>query len=100
MYTSFYHFKLITSNDQIPDWTNSNFYINNNFSYPNKNVYIKKTTALLSKEHEKTKEDRTMAIEAAIVRVMKMHKKLFYDQIFDYVKKSLSSFSPTNQVNI
>ncbi|KOB60751.1 hypothetical protein PFHG_02564 [Plasmodium falciparum HB3] len=98
MYTSFYHFKLITSNDQIPDWTNSNFYINNNFSYPNKNVYIKKTTALLSKEHEKTKEDRTMAIEAAIVRVMKMHKKLFYDQIFDYVKKSLSSFSPTNQV--
>ncbi|CRH02535.1 cullin-1, putative [Plasmodium relictum] len=98
MYSCFYHFKIIHSTDEVVEWSSSNFYINKEFSYHHKKVFIKKATTLLSKEHEKTKEDRTMAIEAAIVRVMKIHKKLFYDQIFDYVKRSLSNFSPTNQV--
>ncbi|GAW83488.1 cullin-1 [Plasmodium gonderi] len=98
MYSCIHYFKIIYSNDQTVDWNSSNFFINQNFSYPHNKVYIKKATTLLSKEHEKAKEDRTMAIEAAIVRVMKTHKKLFYDQIFNYVKKSLSCFSPTNQI--
>ncbi|CRG97675.1 cullin-like protein, putative [Plasmodium gallinaceum] len=98
MYSCFYNFKIISTNDNVVNWSSSDFYINKDFSYHHKKVFIKKTTTLLSKEHEKTKEDRTMAIEAAIVRVMKVHKKLFYDQIFDYVKRSLSSFSPTNQI--
>ncbi|SBS88316.1 cullin-1, putative [Plasmodium ovale curtisi] len=97
MYSCLNYFKIVYSPDDIINWSSSNFFINPKFSYPHKNVYIKKTTTLLSKEHEKTKEDRTMAIEAAIVRVMKIHKKLFYDQIFEYVRKSLSIFSPTNQ---
>ncbi|KAI4834836.1 cullin-1 [Plasmodium brasilianum] len=98
MFSCLFYFKIIQSTDDIVDWISSSFYINKNFSYIRNKVYIKKAAASLSKEHEQTKEDRTMAIEAAIVRVMKIHKKLFYDQIFDYVKKSLPTFSPTNQV--
>ncbi|CAG9472175.1 unnamed protein product [Plasmodium vivax] len=98
MYSCLHYFKIISSDDHPVDWNSSTFFINPNFFYPHNKVYIKKATTLLSKEHEKIKEDRTMAIEAAIVRVMKAHKKLFYDQIFDYVKKSLSCFAPTNQI--
>uniref|UniRef100_A0A8C9GED0 Cullin family profile domain-containing protein n=1 Tax=Piliocolobus tephrosceles TaxID=591936 RepID=A0A8C9GED0_9PRIM len=98
LYSSLYIYHLIYTNDEEVNWSTSNFYINTKFNYSYKNVYIKKTTALLSKEQEKTKEDRSLAIEAAIVRVMKIHKKLFYDQIFDYVKDTLSTFAPTNKV--
>ncbi|SCN63025.1 cullin-1, putative [Plasmodium chabaudi chabaudi] len=97
MHSSLYYHKIIYSDDDSINWDTSNFYINENFSYTNQNVYIKKTTTLLSKEHEKTKDDKSMAIEAAIVRIMKTHKRLFYDQIFDHVKKVLSTFSPSNQ---
>ncbi|VWU49943.1 cullin-1, putative [Hepatocystis sp. ex Piliocolobus tephrosceles] len=98
IYSSLYMYHLIYTTDEEVNWSTSNFYINKKFNYSYKNVYIKKTTALLSKEQEKAKEDRGLAIEAAIVRVMKVHKKLFYDQIFDYVKNALSTFAPTNKV--
>lgn len=98
IHSCIYEYKVLCCSDDVVDWSNSSFYLNSNFSHSSDDVYIRRAALLLSKEHEKIKEDRSMAIEAAIVRVMKKHKSLFYDQIFQYVKRALANFTAPNKI--
>lgn len=74
------------------------FAFNEQFSSPSRQVRIPMPSLEDTNSTKRVEEDRTVAIEAAIVRIMKARKTLTHQQLMAEVLAQLSFFSPNAKV--
>mmetsp|Transcript_20406 Transcript_20406/g.49633 ORF Transcript_20406/g.49633 Transcript_20406/m.49633 type:complete len:758 (-) Transcript_20406:1630-3903(-) len=71
---------------------------NDNFQCPHRKLKIPAPTFEETHNRERVEEDRSIAIEAAIVRIMKARKTLGHQQLVTEVLQQLSFFRPNPKV--
>lgn len=75
--------------------TTDKFTANPKFTCPNRKIRIPMASLDASVNTKKVEEDRSIAIEAAIVRIMKARKTLKHQQLLSEVLAQLSFFNPS-----
>ena len=78
--------------------TTDMFSFNVKFSCPMKRIRIPMATLEASHDKRRVEEDRSIAIEAAIVRIMKARKVLQHQQLVTEVLSQLAFFKPNPKV--
>lgn len=74
------------------------FKINDGFTSPSRKVIIPMASLDESHNPKRVEEDRSIAIEAAIVRIMKSRKKMQHTQLVSEVLAQLQTFKPNPKV--
>jgi len=88
-------FKILTkTGDAKTIEDDATFTSNVGFKYPNRLLKIPPPTTEETHNKERVEEDRSIAIEAAIVRIMKMRRQLSHQQLVTEVLTQLSTFRP------
>lgn len=78
--------------------TTDKFLFNKKFSCPMKRIRIPMASLEASHDKRRVEEDRSIAIEAAIVRIMKARKVLQHQQLVTEVLSQLAFFKPNPKV--
>nr|CCA24215.1 PREDICTED: hypothetical protein isoform 2 [Albugo laibachii Nc14]CCA26937.1 Putative cullin putative [Albugo laibachii Nc14] len=78
--------------------TNDHFKLNKSFSCPMRKIRIPMASLEDSHSQKHVEDDRSIAIEAAIVRIMKARKSLQHQQLISEVLSQLSFFRPNLKV--
>eukprot|EP00397_Hematodinium_sp_SG-2012_P015955 GEMP01016261.1.p1 GENE.GEMP01016261.1~~GEMP01016261.1.p1 ORF type:complete len:754 (+),score=144.51 GEMP01016261.1:170-2431(+) len=74
------------------------FNVNHQFSCPHRKIKIPPPSSEETHNKERVEEDRSIAIEAAIVRIMKARKQLTHQQLVSEVLTQLAFFKPNPKV--
>uniref|UniRef100_A0A0G4FCL8 Cullin family profile domain-containing protein n=1 Tax=Chromera velia CCMP2878 TaxID=1169474 RepID=A0A0G4FCL8_9ALVE len=74
--------------------SSDSFELNTAFSCPNRKIKIPSPATEESHARERVEEDRSIAIEAAVVRIMKARKTLSHQQLVTETLQQLSFFKP------
>ncbi|KAF4690322.1 hypothetical protein FOZ63_006905, partial [Perkinsus olseni] len=85
------------SNPRIID-VEEKFRVNPKFSCPQRKIKIPPPAQDETHKAERVQEDRSISIEAAIVRIMKTRKTCSHQQLVSEVLKQLSFFKPNPKV--
>jgi cullin 1 len=78
--------------------TTDTFEVNSSFSCPMRKIRIPMASLEESNSQKHVEEDRSIAIEAAIVRIMKARKTLQHQQLISEVLSQLAFFRPNVKV--
>jgi len=77
---------------------NETFNVNHTFTCPHRKIKIPPPSSEETHNKERVEEDRSIAIEAAIVRIMKARKHLTHQQLVSEVLTQLAFFKPNPKV--
>jgi len=77
---------------------NDEFVVNHQFTCPHRKIKIPPPSSEETHNKERVEEDRSIAIEAAIVRIMKARKQLTHQQLVSEVLLQLAFFKPNPKV--
>jgi len=72
--------------------------VNHQFTCPHRKIKIPPPSSEETHNKERVEEDRSIAIEAAIVRIMKARKQLTHQQLVSEVLLQLAFFKPNPKV--
>lgn len=92
-------YKILEKNSSVKEFNDNDIIkINNKFKSPSRRIVIPMSTIENIVYKEKTFENRTLTIEAAIVRVMKSRRQLTHQKLVSLVAEQISLFKPSIEV--